>query len=133
VETFSAEFRKRFGETEVLDRVEAAHAKLIALRRESIFIPDLVPEAENGMPFVPVKVLFLMQIALRRASELADAMVRDANAFAYTPVWTNARSIFELAALLYDAKERISVILQKWEDKTYYDFCDHLDAVLLGF
>lgn len=133
METFSAEFRKRFAETDGLDRIEAAHAKLIALRRETIFIPDLVPEAENGMPFVPVKVLFLMQIALRRASDLADAMVRDANAFAYTPVWTNSRSIVELAALLYDAKERIRVILQKWEDKTYYDFCDHLDAVLLGF
>jgi hypothetical protein len=133
VETFSAEFRKRFGQTDLLDRIEAAHSKLIALRRETIFIPDLAPSTASGMPFVPVKVLFLMQIALRRASELADAMVRDANSFSYTPVWTNSRSIFELAALLYDSKERIRVILQKWDSKAYYDFCDHLDAILLGF
>lgn len=72
-----------------------------------------------------------MQIALRRASELANAMVRDANFFSYAPVWTNSRSIFELAALLDDAKERLRVILQKWHDNAYQDFCDHLDAILL--
>jgi hypothetical protein len=133
VERFSTEFRTRFGKAELLDRIEAAHSKLLALRRPTIFIPDLAPSTSSSMPFVPIKVLFLMQIALRRASELADAMVRDANSLSYTPVWTNSRAIFELAALLYDAKERIRVLLQRWEDKAYYDFCEHLDAILLGF
>lgn len=133
MQKFSEDFRGRFERPELLDHIETACSKLIALRRETIFIPDLVPELESGMPFVPVKVLFLTQMAIRRGAEFADSMIRDANAFAYTPVWTSSRSIFELAALVFDMKERIRVILQKWEDKTYYDFCEHLDAVLLGF
>lgn len=133
MERFSREFREGFERPALLDEIEAAYAKVTALRREKIFIPDLVPSPENGMPFVPVKVLFLIQMAIRRSSELADSMIRDANAFAYTPVWTSSRSIFELSALIFDMKERIRPILQKWDSKAYDAFCEHLDAVLLGF
>ena len=135
MQRFSEEFRTQHPTPEVLDGIEGASGKLESLRRTRLYAPDLVPQfrGKGHLPFVPMKVLGLLQVAIRRALELADSMIRDANAYSYTPVWISSRSLFELSALIFDTMDRIRPILMKWDGEAYYQFCDHLDNILLGF
>jgi hypothetical protein len=135
MERCSPEFKGRYSEPEHLDDIERARDDLVRLKRPRIDVPTLVPEFyEKGrMPRLPVKIMVLMQVAIRRGLELSESMIRDANAFSYTPVWTSSRSIFELASLIFDAKEKVRGLLVKWDEKAYLDLDEHLDNVLLGF
>jgi hypothetical protein len=135
VERFSKELRTHIPNPDTCDEIEKHLDSLLRLRRARIEIPRLLPEFDEkgGMPFDPVKVLVLFQLAIRRAAEVSDSMIRDANAFTYTPVWTSSRSLFELSALVMDIKERIASLLETWDDRTYQDFSEHIDEILLGF
>ena len=75
----------------------------------------------------------LTQTAIRRALELNDAMIRDANAFSYTPVWVNSRSLFELASLMFDTVDKVGEIVAKWDFDRYKEFDLHLSEIMLGF
>lgn len=135
MERFSSQFRGRFSNAEKLDHIEAAYDDLVRLKRPQVHVPTLLPEfyEKRRMPRLPIKLMVLMQVAIRRAHELTDSMIRDANAFTYTPVWTSSRSLFELASLIFDAKEKVRSLLNGWDEKAYLDFNEHLDNVLLGF
>lgn len=135
MERFSTEFRTAYAKSEHLDQIERSYDDLVRLKRARIDVPTLVPEFHDRgrMPRLPIKIMVLMQVAIRRGLELADSMIRDANAFSYTPVWTSSRSLFELASLIFDAKEKVRAILQGWDEKAYLDLNEHLDNVLLGF
>lgn len=74
-----------------------------------------------------------MQVAVRRAIELTESMMRDANAYAYTPVWTSARSLFELSALMFDTADKVHKLRETWDLTQYLEFSEHLDNVMLGF
>lgn len=99
MERFSAQFREKYPHKDHLDGIENAYDRLVQMRREYIHFPDVVPELREigKVPRNPINVLVLMQTAIRRAIELADAMIRDANAFSYTPVWVNSRSLIRKA------------------------------------
>src|SRR3954447_23177785 len=135
MEKFSSEFRARFTKPEILDKIEAECGRLEALKRGRIDVPHLVPEfyKDGKMPRLPIKMMLLMQNAIRRAVELSDSMIRDANAFSYTPVFTSSRSLFELASLIFDAGDRTFAILNTWDMKAYLEFSEHLDNVILGW
>ena len=135
MEHFSADFRKRFEKTDVLDGIEQAMARLVCLRRERLDVSTLIPELykTGQLPRTPVKLVVLTQVAIRRALELAESMMRDANAFSYTPVWSSSRSLFELASLIFDAVDRVTVLMEKWDAKAFIEFNEHMDNVLLGW
>jgi hypothetical protein len=135
MEKFSAEFRARFPKSEVLNKIEAECARLEALKRGRIEVPQLVPEfyKDGKMPRLPIKMMLLMQNAIRRAVELSDSMIRDTNAFSYTPVFTSSRSLFELASLIFDAYDRLHGIHSSWDMKAYLELSEHLDNVILGW
>ena len=135
MEKFSAAFRSRFPRPEDLDSIENSCGELEALKRARIDVPTLVPEfyERGNMPRLPVKLMILMQNAIRRALELAESMIRDSNAFRYTPVYTSARSLFELASLIFDTYERMYAVSEKWDMRAYLEFNEHLDHVILGW
>ena len=135
MEKFSGEFRARFPKPDVLDKIEAECTRLEALKRGRIDVPRLVPEfyKDGKMPRLPIKMMLLTQNGIRRAVELSDSMIRDANAFSYTPVFTSSRSLFELASLIFDAHDRLQAIHSNWDMKAYLEFSEHLDNVILGW
>lgn len=135
MEHYSEEFRERFPRKEVLDGVEQEIARLVGLRRERLHVPTMIPEvySTGRMPRTPIKLMVLTQVAIRRALELAESMIRDANAFSYTPVWTSSRSLFELSSLIFDSVDRAHAFLEKWDDKGFLEFNEHMDNVLLGW
>ena len=135
MERFSARFRERFDKKAVLDAIEASCDRLNKLKRTRVDVPALVAEAYHTgrMPRAPIKLLALTQNAIRRGLELADSMIRDTNAFTYTPVWTSARSLFELASLIFDCYDKVFKLTQTWDMTAYLQFNEHLDMVSLGF
>jgi hypothetical protein len=135
MEEFSPEFRVRFPRHEIPDQIQKSYKALTDLKRGGIHVPTLIPAlTETGrMPRLPIKLLVLMQVAIRRSLELADSMVRDANAFSYAPVWMSARSLFELASLIFDTVDKAKDLIGVWNQKAYMEFSEHIDNVLLGF
>jgi hypothetical protein len=135
MEHFRRGFRKRFEKNDVLDGIEQPMARLVSFRREVLDVPTLIPALyQTGqLPRTPVKLVVLTQVAIRRALELAESMIRDANAFSYTPVWSSARSLFELASLIFDAIDRVTVLVETWDSRAFVEFNEHMDNVLLGW
>jgi len=135
MERFSAQFRERYPHKDHLDGIERGYDSLIALRRDHVYFPDVIPELrETGeVPRNPINVLVLTQTAIRRAIELADAMIRDANAFSYTPVWVNSRSLFELGSLIFDTADKVRELVAAWDLARYTEFDIHLSKIMLGF
>lgn len=135
MEQFSSEFRGVFSTAELLDNIEGSGTKLDSMKRARFDVPTLVPEfyEQGSMPRLPIKLMLLMQNAIRRGLELSDSMIRDTNAFSYTPVFTSARSLFELASLVFDAYDRLFAIFENWDTTAYLEFNDHLDNVILGW
>lgn len=135
MEKLSAEFRSQFKHPEILDKIETDCARLEKLKRTSVYVPDLIPESyKTGLlPRLPMKMMLLTQNSLRRGIELADSMIRDTNHFSYTPVFTSARSLFELASLIFDAYDQMQGIHENWDMKRYLEFSEHLDNVILGW
>lgn len=135
MEKFGAEFRGRFSEPELLNKIETGCMRLEASKRERIDVPTLVPDfyGKGKMPRLPIKMMLLMQNGIRRGIELSESMVRDTNAFSYTPVFTSSRSLFELASLIFDAYDRMARIHTSWDTRSYLEFSEHLDNVILGW
>jgi hypothetical protein len=135
MERFSTDFRARYPHNDHLDGIERAHDLLLRLRREHIHFPTVIPElTETGkVPKNPVNVLVLMQTAIRRGLELTDSMIRDANAFSYTPVWVNSRSLFELGSLVFDTSDKVSDLVAEWNLARYMEFDTHVAKIMLGF
>ena len=135
MERFSADFRGKYPHKEHLDGIEQAYDFLLRLRREYIHFPSLIRELEQTgkVPRNPINVLVLMQTAIRRGLELTDAMIRDANALSYTPVWVNSRSLFELASLAFDTADKVSELIANWDLERYKEFDLHLSKIMLGF
>jgi hypothetical protein len=135
MEKFSAEFRARFSKPGILDEIERAYARLESLKRARVEVETLMPDVyqRGEVPKLPLKLMLLMQNAIRRGLELAESMIRDTNAFTYTPVFTSARSLFELSALIFDAYDRMHAIYEKWDMTKYLEFSEHLDNVILGW
>ena len=94
-------------------------------------IPGLIEPLK--VPNNPANVLVFMQTAIRRGLELTDSMIRDANAFSYTPVWVNSRSLFELGSLVFDLSDNVSDLVAGWDFGRYLEFETHLAKIMLGF
>lgn len=84
MERFSSEFRSVFSTAELLDNIEKSGTKLDSMKRARFDVPTLVPEfyEQGSMPRLPIKLMLLMQNAIRRGLELSDSMIRDTNASA---------------------------------------------------
>ena len=135
MERFSEEFRERYPHGDHLKGIEEKYDRLVAFRRDLIHPPTLIKELEGTgkTPRNPINVLVLTQVAIRRALELTDAMVRDANALSYTPVWVNSRGLFELASLIFDTVDKVREMVANWDFERYKEFDLHLSKILLGF
>jgi hypothetical protein len=135
MERFSGRFREKYPHTDHLDNIENLYDSLVRLRREYIYSPDVFPELHDSgkVPRNPINVLVLAQTAIRRGLELTDATIRDANAFSYTPVWVNSRSLFELGSLVFDMADKVNELVAAWDLARYTEFDTHLSKIMLGF
>jgi hypothetical protein len=135
MERFSAAFRAKYRHTDHLDGIERAHDRVLGLRRDRIHFPTVIPGLVEALkvPKNPANVLVFMQTAIRRGLELTDSMIRDANAFSYTPVWANSRSLFELGSLVFDLSDTLSDLVADWDVARYVEFETHLAKIMRGF
>lgn len=135
MERFSSDFRAKYPHNDHLDGIEHAYETLVRLRRGYVHFPTVIPElTETGKtPRNPIDVLVLMQTAIRRGLELTDAMILDANALSYTPVWVNSRSLFELGSLVFDTSDKVAELVAEWDLTRYSEFDTHLSKIMLGF
>jgi len=135
LERFADDFRRKYRHSDHLDGIERAHDRLLALRRDRIHFPTVLPGLIDArkVPKPPANVLVFMQTAIRRGLEITDSMIRDANAFAYTPVWVSSRSLFELGALVFDVSDQVSDLVAVWDVARSLEFERHLAKIMLGF
>jgi len=135
LERFSDDFRGKYRHSDHLDGIERAHDRVLALRRDRIHFPAVIPGLIDArkVPKHPANVLVFMQTAIRRGLELTDSMIRDANAFSYTPVWVSSRSLFELGSLVFDVSDQVSDLVADWDVARYLEFETHLVKIMLGF
>jgi hypothetical protein len=135
MERFSADFRGKYRHNDHLDGIERGHDRLRELRRDRIHFPTVIPGLIEPLkvPNNPAHVLVFMQTAIRRGLELTNSMIRDANAFSYTPVWVSSRSLFELGSLVFDLSDNVSDLVAGWDFGRYLEFETHLAKIMLDF
>lgn len=112
--------------------LEFASVEELLERAERARIPLSVAEELSPVVLIPYKVRDVLQVALRRNLELANAFVSVFNAELYIPLFVLARAVVETGALALDVWDRVNDIGGAGDKTGLPALDEHLAKALLG-
>ncbi len=108
-------------------KIEAALRRLLARKVEAVDGFAVSPVSR-----LPVKIVVLHQVGVRRVIELTDASIREINRQDVSAMCVLVRAAFETACLLYDVARHLESVVTKGDTAGVDDLDTHLVDVLLG-
>jgi len=103
----------------------------MCIRDRALKIPVIRADDVSPVAKLPYKAEVLFQVGLRRALELTESCIREANSMAFAPLYVDARALLETVAVVAEMGERIKRIVGNWDRTALTDLdTQHMKALL---